>query len=252
MLWLDSNATPCANKCQFIILGLFVVFCTSSIAISAFASNWMVTNRISIIIPTSQLSEIHTYQTPTATLIPTITTTPTPVPTPTLKPSETPTFLPSPTSGMPTAPPVVPAIPVTAGPTQPERNSHSDSSPRYTPASGEKWIDVNLSQQKLYAYEGNNIVNTFLISSGVAAHPTVTGQYHIYVKYRFDDMQGPGYFLPNVPYVMYFLEGYGLHGTYWHSNFGHPMSHGCVNLSITDAEWMYNWTSIGNLVNIHY
>jgi lipoprotein-anchoring transpeptidase ErfK/SrfK len=51
---------------------------------------------------------------------------------------------------------------------------------------------------------------------------------------------------------MYFYKGYGLHGTYWHSNFGTPMSHGCVNLTIPDAQWLYNWASVGTLVNIHY
>jgi lipoprotein-anchoring transpeptidase ErfK/SrfK len=52
---------------------------------------------------------------------------------------------------------------------------------------------------------------------------------------------------------MYFYESYGLHGTYWHHNFGHPMSHGCVNLKTEDAQWLYeNFVSIGTLVNIHY
>ena len=65
-------------------------------------------------------------------------------------------------------------------------------------------------------------------------------------------MAGPGYYLPNVPYTMYFYQGYGLHGTYWHHNFGTPMSHGCVNLATPDAEWLYNWASVGTLVNVHY
>jgi lipoprotein-anchoring transpeptidase ErfK/SrfK len=60
------------------------------------------------------------------------------------------------------------------------------------------------------------------------------------------------YYLPNVPHVMYFYGGYGLHGTYWHNNFGTPMSHGCVNLSQTDAEWLYNWASVGTKVVTHY
>jgi lipoprotein-anchoring transpeptidase ErfK/SrfK len=64
-------------------------------------------------------------------------------------------------------------------------------------------------------------------------------------------MSGPGYYLPGVPYTMYFYKGYGLHGTYWHSNFGTPMSHGCVNLKTEDAGWLYNWASIGTIVNIH-
>ncbi len=117
---------------------------------------------------------------------------------------------------------------------------------------GEHWIDVNLTQQKVYAYEGNTVVNTFIVSTGTWQFPTVTGQYHIYVKLRYTDMAGPGYYLPNVPYTMYFYEGYGLHGTYWHHNFGVPMSHGCVNLATPDAAWLYNWASVGTLVNIHY
>jgi lipoprotein-anchoring transpeptidase ErfK/SrfK len=104
----------------------------------------------------------------------------------------------------------------------------------------------------LYAYEGDTVVNSFLVSTGVAAYPTVTGQYYIYVKYLSTLMTGPGYYLPDVPYTMYFYEGYGIHGTYWHNNFGHPMSHGCVNMRTSDAEWMFNWASVGTLVNIHY
>jgi lipoprotein-anchoring transpeptidase ErfK/SrfK len=119
-------------------------------------------------------------------------------------------------------------------------------------AAGQHWIDVNLSQQMVYAYEGNTVVNSFLASTGTWMHPTVTGQYHIYVKLRYTDMAGPDYYLPNVPFTMYFYKGYGLHGTYWHHNFGTPMSHGCVNLSIPDSEWLYNFASVGTLVNVHY
>jgi lipoprotein-anchoring transpeptidase ErfK/SrfK len=72
------------------------------------------------------------------------------------------------------------------------------------------------------------------------------------VKYRYADMTGPGYYLPDVPYVMYFYSGYGLHGTYWHSNFGTPMSHGCVNFSIDDAAWLFDFVSVGSTVNVHY
>jgi lipoprotein-anchoring transpeptidase ErfK/SrfK len=119
-------------------------------------------------------------------------------------------------------------------------------------ATGEHWIDVNLSQQMVYAYAGDTVVNSFLVSTGTAMTPTVTGKYHIYIKLRFTDMTGPDYYLPNVPFTMYFYKDYGLHGTYWHHNFGTPMSHGCVNLSIPDAEWLYNFSYEGTLVNIHY
>ena len=84
----------------------------------------------------------------------------------------------------------------------------------------ERWIDVNLSTQSVTAYEGNSPVRSTLVSTGLPATPTVTGQYRIYVKYSSAPMSGPGYYLPGVPYVMYFYRGYGLHGTYWHANFG--------------------------------
>ncbi len=115
-----------------------------------------------------------------------------------------------------------------------------------------RWIDVDLTHQAVYAYDGNTLVKSFIVSTGTWQHPTVTGQYHVYIKYLYKDMTGPGYYLPNVPYTMFFYQGYAIHGTYWHSNFGTPMSHGCVNLSIPDSEWMYNWASVGTLVNVHY
>jgi lipoprotein-anchoring transpeptidase ErfK/SrfK len=117
---------------------------------------------------------------------------------------------------------------------------------------GERWIDVDLTNQRTYAFEGSTLIRTFIVSTGTQYHPTVTGQYHIYVKYRYDDMAGPGYYLPDVPYTMYFYQGYSFHGTYWHDNFGVPMSHGCINMTIADSEWLYYWASIGTLVNIHY
>lgn len=119
-------------------------------------------------------------------------------------------------------------------------------------SNGERWIDVDLSKQMLYAYEGNTLVNSFVVSTGTWDHPTVTGEYHIYVKYDYTDMSGDDYYLADVPNTMYFYEGYAIHGTYWHNNFGTPMSHGCVNLSIPDSSWMFEFASVGTLVNVHY
>ncbi|MDY7080801.1 MAG: LysM peptidoglycan-binding domain-containing protein [Chloroflexota bacterium] len=131
--------------------------------------------------------------------------------------------------------------------------SGGSAPPAPSPApTGGRWIDVNLSAQRVTAYAGNTPVRSTLVSTGLPATPTPTGQYRIYVKYVSTLMSGPGYYLPNVPYTMYFYRGYGLHGTYWHSNFGHPMSHGCVNLPTSEAQWLYNWASVGTLVNIHY
>jgi lipoprotein-anchoring transpeptidase ErfK/SrfK len=70
------------------------------------------------------------------------------------------------------------------------------------------------------------------------------------VKYRATDMRGPDYYLPQVPWTMYFYQGYGIHGTYWHNNFGRRMSHGCVNLPIDQAEWFFNFASVGTPVRV--
>ena len=77
-------------------------------------------------------------------------------------------------------------------------------------------------------------------------------EFQIWNKTRIQDMSGPGYYLPDVPYVMYFYKDYGIHGTYWHNNFGTPMSHGCVNLTIPDSEWLFNWAYVGMTVKVHY
>jgi lipoprotein-anchoring transpeptidase ErfK/SrfK len=114
-----------------------------------------------------------------------------------------------------------------------------------------RWIDVDLSEQTLTAYENGVAVRTTLVSTGLPQTPTPTGQFRIWVKFRYDDMEGPGYYIEDVPYVMYFYKGYGLHGVTWHGNFGHPMSHGCVNLPTEEAEWLFNWADVGTLVNVH-
>jgi lipoprotein-anchoring transpeptidase ErfK/SrfK len=67
------------------------------------------------------------------------------------------------------------------------------------------------------------------------------GEFNIYWKLESTLMAGPNYYLPDVPYTMYFYGGYALHGAYWHNNFGQPMSHGCVNLSIADSQTLFEW-----------
>jgi lipoprotein-anchoring transpeptidase ErfK/SrfK len=117
-----------------------------------------------------------------------------------------------------------------------------------------RWIDVSLSTQTITAYEGTRAVRSALVSTGVAKTPTPVGRFAIYVRYKSQTMSGGSkasndyYYLPNVPNVMYFYEAYALHGTYWHRNFGRPMSRGCVNLSLADAEWFFNWADIGTPV----
>ena len=118
--------------------------------------------------------------------------------------------------------------------------------------SGGKWIEVDLSSQRTYAHQGSSVVRTMVVSTGIARYPTPTGSFRIYSKYPSVAMSGPGYYLPGVPHTMFFYRGYALHGTYWHNNFGHPMSHGCINLTRTDAAWLYSWAPVGTLVQIHW
>lgn len=120
----------------------------------------------------------------------------------------------------------------------------------YKAEEGEKHILVVLSEQKLYTYEGDKLLNSYLISSGVAQHPTVTGIFKIWIKLESTRMTGPGYDLSNVPYTMYFYGDYGIHGTYWHNNFGTPMSHGCVNMSEPDSKEVFDWAEVGNIVQV--
>lgn len=115
------------------------------------------------------------------------------------------------------------------------------------PTSG-KWIDINVATQGLVAYEGQRPVYWATVSTGLARTPTVKGRFRIYSKYRSTTMSGPGYRYTNVPYVMFFHRGYSMHGCYWHNNFGQPMSHGCVNMRIADAQWLFEWAPMGTLV----
>jgi lipoprotein-anchoring transpeptidase ErfK/SrfK len=115
----------------------------------------------------------------------------------------------------------------------------------------ERWIDVDLSEQQVTAYEEGEPVRTITVSTGLPGTPTPTGQFRIWIKLRHDDMSGPDYYLEDVPYVMYFYQGYGFHGTFWHTNFGHRMSHGCVNLPTEEAAWLFDFADIGTLVNVH-
>lgn len=113
-------------------------------------------------------------------------------------------------------------------------------------------IVVDLSSQMTYAFEDGGLQYSALSSTGLPATPTVQGDYKIYIKYDAQRMTGPGYDLPGVQWVMYFYQGYALHGAYWHNNFGNPMSHGCVNLRNEDALWFYNFASIGTPVHVQW
>lgn len=129
------------------------------------------------------------------------------------------------------------------------------------PASGKR-IEVDLSRQMLYAYQNDQVVMSFPVSTGKWGK-TPTGTFHIWVKLRYTRMSGgvgaDYYNLPNVPYVMFFYNdevskgrGFSLHGAYWHNNFGYPMSHGCVNIAPVNAGKLYDWATPvaeGNITN---
>ncbi|MBI2415764.1 MAG: L,D-transpeptidase [Candidatus Kerfeldbacteria bacterium] len=114
----------------------------------------------------------------------------------------------------------------------------------------DRYVRVDLSEQRLYAYDHGYQVNTFLISSGLPRTPTPPGEYHIQRKIYSHLYSGPGYYLPNTLYNLQFRPHYYLHGAYWHNNFGHPMSHGCVNIHYDNAKWLYDWMQPGDLAMI--
>lgn len=112
----------------------------------------------------------------------------------------------------------------------------------------DRWIAIDLYEQTAVAYEGDRMVFATLISSGLPQWSTEEGLFHIYERWEATRMSGASgqpdfYFIEEVPYVMYFNGSMGLHGTYWHDRFGYRQSHGCVNLSIMDSWWLYQFTS---------
>ena len=118
-----------------------------------------------------------------------------------------------------------------------------------------KRIEIDLSTQTLYAFEYDRLVYEFPVSTGKWGR-TPTGTFSIWIKLRYTRMTGGNpalgtyYNLPNVPYTMFFYNkdipkhrGFGIHGAYWHNNFGNPMSHGCINMREADVAKLYNWAN---------
>jgi len=121
-----------------------------------------------------------------------------------------------------------------------------------------RWIDVNLAEQTLAVYENNQMVFATLVATGVEPFYTRPGLFQIYKKKEIETMSGAFeadrsdyYYLENVPWTMYFDKARALHGAYWRTLFGYNASHGCVNLSIGDSHWLYNWASEGDWVWVH-
>lgn len=123
-----------------------------------------------------------------------------------------------------------------------------ESAARSAPADGKRRIEINLTDQTLTAWQGDVVVMFTSISSGKSGTPTVTGSYRIGAKYESQTMMGEDYYLPDVPWVMYFHGSYAIHGTYWHNAFGVPTSHGCINMRIGEAQALYEWALPGTEV----
>ncbi|HLF72731.1 MAG TPA: L,D-transpeptidase [Anaerolineales bacterium] len=130
--------------------------------------------------------------------------------------------------------------------------------PNTTPPEGvtaSRWIEVDLAEQTLAVYDNNELVFATVIASGLEPFWTRPGLFQIYQKKETETMRNNDptdfYYLDNVPWTMYFDKARALHGAYWRTRFGYPQSHGCVNLSVGDAHWLFNWAHEGDYVWVH-
>jgi hypothetical protein len=122
----------------------------------------------------------------------------------------------------------------------------------------DRWIEINLFQQTIAVYEAGQLIYATLTTTGIAPLYTRPGLFQIYEKIPLETMQGATaedrsdfYYLQDVPWTMYFDEARALHAAYWRTYFGYPASHGCVNLSPTDANWLFHWAEEGDYVWVH-
>jgi lipoprotein-anchoring transpeptidase ErfK/SrfK len=132
--------------------------------------------------------------------------------------------------------------------------------PNTTPPEGVdtgRWIEVNLYEQTLAVYDDYEMVFATLVASGLDPFWTKPGLFQIYETHDATDMDGAfeldssdAYYLEDVPWTMYFDNARALHGAYWRANLGFPQSHGCVNISVGDARWIYDWADIGDWVYV--
>jgi hypothetical protein len=132
--------------------------------------------------------------------------------------------------------------------------------PNTTPpegVTGGRWIEVNLYEQTISVYDNYQLVFATLIASGLEPLWTRPGLFQIYQKFESTPMRGSfeadlsdAYYLEDVPWTMYFDEARALHGAYWRANLGFPQSHGCVNMSIGDARWLFDWANEGDFVYV--
>ncbi len=130
--------------------------------------------------------------------------------------------------------------------------------PNTTPPEGSsatRWIDVDLAEQTLAVYDNYQLVYATVIATGLEPFWTRPGLFQIQIKKETETMRNNDpadfYYLDNVPWTMYFDGARALHGAYWRTRFGYPQSHGCVNLSVGDAHWLFNWAHEGDWVYVH-
>jgi len=118
-----------------------------------------------------------------------------------------------------------------------------------------RWIEVNLAEQTLSVYDNRELVFATVIASGLEPFWTKPGLFQIFEKKETETMRNNDpsdfYYLDNVPWTMYFDGARALHGAYWRTRFGYPQSHGCVNLSVGDSHWLFNWAVEGDWVYVH-
>ena len=119
------------------------------------------------------------------------------------------------------------------------------------PVDGKKWIEVDISDQHLTAWQGDVPVFETTVSTGKPGYRTLPGTFHVYRKYEQTRMRGVDYDTPDVPWTMYYSGGFAIHGAYWHNNFGTPVSHGCVNLRVPEAKALYEWAPMGTEVVVN-
>jgi len=132
-------------------------------------------------------------------------------------------------------------------------------SPRTSPPEGmtwSRWIEVNLYEQTLAVYEDNQLVFATLVATGSKPYYTYPGIFKIEEKQEVTRMRwltdpADAYNLESVPWTMYFDESRAFHGAYWRASLGYPQSHGCVNLSVGDSHWLYDWAKLGDRVYVH-
>ena len=132
--------------------------------------------------------------------------------------------------------------------------------PDPTPPEGvqdDRWISINLFEQTLAVYEQGRLVFATMVSTGLRGWWTQPGTFQVYAKLERDDMSGSFeadrsdyYLLQDVPWVLYYDKARAMHGAYWHNGYGYARSHGCVNLSPTDAHWLFNWAEEGTYVHV--